>query len=84
MNTDQIQIRLTVSDRLYEFLQGKSLRLGVAVTQVVKHLIVKEAETENYPVFPASLKTEEKYAQAQKKLDKFIKVDDVNKYLNSL
>lgn len=84
MNTSQIQLRLTLTDRLYEFLQAKAARLGLPVTQVVKHLIVKEAEKEEYPIFPASALAERKFKEAQANPGKFIKVDDVEKYLNSL
>jgi len=84
MNTGQIQLRLTLTDRLYEFLQAKAARLGLPVTQVVKHMIIKEAEKEEYPVFPASALAERKFEEAQTNLDNFIKVDNVEKYLNSL
>ncbi len=84
MNTGQIQLRITLTDQIYEFLQAKAARLGLPITQVVKHLIVNEAEKEEYPTFPASALAEEKFSQAQANLDKFIKVADVKKYLNSL
>ena len=84
MNTGQIQVRITLTDQLYEFLQAKAARLGLPITQVVKHLIVKEAEKEEYPVFPASSLAENKFAQAQSGLSDFVKVDDIKKYLDSL
>lgn len=84
MNTGQIQVRLTLTDQLYEFLQGKAARLGLPITQVIKHLIVKEAEKEEYPTFPASPRVEKKYKEAIANLSSFIKVDDVKKYLDSL
>ena len=84
MNTGQIQVRITLTDQLYEFLQAKAARLGLPITQVVKHLIVKEAEKEEYPVFPASSLAENKFAKAQCGLSDFVKVDDIKKYLDSL
>jgi hypothetical protein len=84
MITGQIQVRLTLTDRLYELLQAKAARLGLPVTQVVKHLIIQEAEKEEYPIFPASALTEKKYDEAQAKLNSFVKVDDVKRYLDSL
>jgi antitoxin component of RelBE/YafQ-DinJ toxin-antitoxin module len=84
MNTGQIQLRLTLTEQLYEFLQAKAARLGLPVTQVVKHMIIKEAEKEEFPVFPASVLAEQKFNEVQSKLDGFVKVDDVKKYLDSL
>ena len=84
MNTGQIQLRLTLTNQLYEFLQAKAARLGLPVTQVVKHLIVREAEKEEYPVFPASVLAEQKFDEAESKLSSFIKVDDIKGYLDSL
>ena len=84
MNTGQIQLRITLTDQLYEFLQAKAARLGLPITQVVKHLIVNEAEKETYPTFPASALAEKKFEQAQSNLNGFVKVDDVKRYLDSL
>jgi antitoxin component of RelBE/YafQ-DinJ toxin-antitoxin module len=84
MITGQIQVRLTITDQLYEFLQAKAAKLGLPVTQVIKHMIIQEAEKEEYPVFPASPLTEKKYYEAQSNLDNFVKVDDVKKYLDTL
>ena len=84
MNTGQIQLRVTLTEQLYEFLQAKAARLGLPVTQVVKHLIVREVEKEAYPVFPASALAEKKFAEAQSDLGKFVQIEDVKKYLDSL
>lgn len=84
MNTGQIQLRITLTDQLYDFLQAKAQRLGLPITQLVKYLIVKEAEKEEFPVFPASTLAEQKYSEAKSNFKEFIKVDDVNKYLESL
>jgi hypothetical protein len=84
MNTGQIQVRLTLTDQLYTFLQARAARLGLPVTQVVKHMIVKEAEKEEFPTFPASSMAEQKFEHAQANLGDFVKVEDVKKYLDSL
>jgi predicted urease superfamily metal-dependent hydrolase len=84
MNTGQIQLRLTLTGQLYEFLQAKAARLGLPVTQVVKHMIVKEVEKEEFPVFPASVLAEQKFEEAQSNLGSFVKIDDVKRYLDSL
>lgn len=84
MNTGQIQLRVTLTDQLYEFLQSRAARLGLPVTQLVKHMIIKEAEKEEFPTYLASTLAEQKFEQAHSKPDNFVKVDDVKKYLDSL
>ncbi len=84
MNTGQIQVRLTLTSQLYNFLQGQASRLGIPVTQVVKHMIIENAQKEEFPTFKASLKAEQAYAKAMTNLDSFVQVDDVGKYLESL
>lgn len=44
MNTGQIQVRISLTDQLYQFLLGQSNRLGIPVTQVVKHMIIEKAQ----------------------------------------
>ena len=46
MNTQQIQLKISLSDQLNDLLQSKAARLGIPVTQFVKHLIIKDVETE--------------------------------------
>jgi hypothetical protein len=84
MNIGQIQVRLSLTDQLYEFLQAKSAKLGLPITQVIKHIIIKEAEKEEYPVFPASEMAETKFIEAKANLGNFVKVEDVKRYLDSL
>jgi len=84
MNVGQIQVRLSLSDPLYDFLRSKSARLGVPVTQVIKHMIMREAEGEKFPVYPASAAAEEKYKNAKAGLSEFVETKDINSFMNSL
>jgi hypothetical protein len=84
MNTGQIQLRITLTNQLYDFLQAKSTRLGLPVTQLVKHLIIKEAEKEEYPTYPASLLAEQKFQEAITHPENFVKITDIKKYLDTL
>lgn len=84
MNTGQIQLRLTLTDQLYEFLQSWSVRLGIPVTQVVKHMIIERAQREEYPVFSASGKTEDDYKLAMSEKHKATKITDVDKFFKNL
>lgn len=82
----QIQLKISLSDHLYDFLESKAARLGVPVTQFVKHLIIKEVEKDEYPVFPMSKRTEEVAIKAieDSSMGKSIEVNDIDKYFNEL
>lgn len=84
MNTGQIQLRLTLTDQLYEFLQGQASRLGVPVTQLVKHMIIEKAQKEEFPTFRASAKAEQAYEEAMANLDKAVEVKNIAEYFDNL
>ena len=46
IQTSQIQLKISLSEQLNDCLESKAARLGVPVTQFVKHLILKEVENE--------------------------------------
>jgi len=71
-----IQLKVNLSLELQELLQSKAGRLGVPLTQYVKHILIKDVETEEYPVFRASTEVEEAAKQALKELDKAIDAKD--------
>ncbi len=84
MNTGQIQIRVSISQQLGDLLKSKANRLGVPLTQLVKHLIIKEVENEEYPVFKASEETELAAAKALKELPKLKSITNIHEYLKQL
>ena len=84
MSMQQIQVKVSLSQQLNELLQAKAARLGLPVTQFVKHLIIKEVEHEEYPTYQMSERTEEKLKEAMKQKDKAVKVDDVSKFFKNL
>lgn len=84
MNTQQIQLKISLSDQLNDLIQSKAARLGIPVTQFVKHLIIKDVESEQYPVFKASERTIIKAKQAIKDRNKAVVVNDVEEYFKSL
>ncbi|MEK7163771.1 MAG: hypothetical protein AAB768_01350 [Patescibacteria group bacterium] len=86
MNTAQIQLRLTLSDQLYDFLLGQANRFGLTVTQVVKHLIIEKAQRDEYPTFMASdstIKSSQKALEDYKN-GKYIAVDNLKEYFDNL
>jgi len=46
MQTTQVQLKISLSEQLNDLLLGKAQRLGIPLTQYVKHIIVKEVEKE--------------------------------------
>ena len=84
MNTTQVQLKVSLSQQLNGLLQSKAIRLGVPVTQFVKHLIVKEVENEDYPTFEASERTIRAVKKAMKEIDKSVVVNDVHKFFKEL
>lgn len=83
MNSQQIQLKISLSDQLNDLLQSKAARLGIPVTQFVKHLIIKEVETEEYPVFKASERTEKRAQEAIRQIDRAVDAKDFFKQLHN-
>lgn len=84
MNTQQIQLKISLSDQLNDLLQSKASRLGIPVTQLVKHLIIKDVETEEYPTFKASEKLEAITKRAMENIDKAVEVKDIDEFFKNL
>ncbi|MBI2338613.1 hypothetical protein HYU95_05535 [Candidatus Daviesbacteria bacterium] len=82
--TSQIQLKISLSEQLSDLLQSKAARLGVPVTQFVKHLIMKEVENEAVPVFEASDWLEHKTGKALKEIKKAVEVKDVHQFFQNL
>ncbi|QQG44124.1 MAG: hypothetical protein HYW86_04675 [Candidatus Roizmanbacteria bacterium] len=84
MQTSQVQLKISLSEQLNDLLKGKAQRLGVPVTQLVKHIIIKEVENERFPTFIVSSKTEKKAEKALREIDQSEIVDNVEDYFNNL
>ncbi len=84
MKTPQIQVKISLTSQLYDFLLGQSSQLGIPVTQVVKHMIIEKAQKDDFPTYRASQRTEDAYKQAILEKDKAVVVDDVDKYFANL
>lgn len=82
IQSSQIQLKLSLSEKLSDLLESKAARLGVPVTQFVKHLILKEVENEEYPVFQASEQVENNTKQALNQIDKAVDASDFFKTLS--
>ncbi len=82
MITQQIQLKISLSQQLSDLLASKAARVGIPVTQLVKHLIIKEVENLEYPVFQISESSEKKAQQAMQQIDKAADASDFFKQLN--
>ncbi len=86
IQSSQIQLKISLSEQLSDRLESKAARLGVPVTQFVKHLILKEVENEEYPTFEMSASTEKRARKALKDYGegKAVIVDDIYKFFKEL
>ncbi len=86
MNTTQAQIKVNLPLSMKDFLESKASKFGMPVAGYIKHLILKDIEDMDYPVYKASEKTEEAYKKAVTEYDagKTIKVKDVDTFFEEL
>ncbi len=84
MITTQVQIKVSLSEQLNDLLVSRAQRLGVPITQFIKHLIIKEVEQEQFPTFITSSRTEKKGEKALKEINQSMIVDNVEEYFNRL
>ncbi len=82
--TGQVQIRVSVSQQLGDLLKSKAQRLGIPVTQLVKHLLITEVKDEEYPTFQASDRVVQKAKKALQEKTKAVKVTNVSEYFRSI
>lgn len=84
MSLAQVQIKISLSEQLNALLKSKAQRIGVPVTQLVKYIIIKEVEKEDYPVFVPSERVEKKTEKALREIDKAIEVNDLDEFFKNL
>ncbi len=82
MSAQQIQLKISLSEQLNDLLASKAARVGIPVTQLVKHLIIKEVEDLEYPTFQMSENTEKRAHEAMEQIDKALDASDFFKQLN--
>ena len=87
MVTQQAQIKITLPLALKEFLESKASKFDLPISSYVRHLIIKDVEEMDYPVFEASDSTIKAYKKAMKEKDKAVRfnsVEELDKYLKNL
>ena len=55
---DTIQLKVTLPVALYDYLESKAQRFGLAMATYIKHLVIKDVEEMDLPTFKMSAKTE--------------------------
>jgi len=78
-----IQLKVNLTPELQELLQSKASKFGVPLTQYVKHVLMKDVEDEDYPIYRASEATEKAAQQALDDLDNAVSSSDFFKSLRN-
>ena len=84
IDTGQLQIRVSISQQLGDLLKSRAERLGIPMTQLVKHLIIDEVKNEEYPIFKASDVTEKAAKEAMEHIDEAVDINSVNEFFKNL
>ena len=86
MNTPQSQIKINLPANLKDLVQSRASRFGMPLAGYIKHLILKDVEDMDYPVYEASERTIKAYKQALKdeKEGKLVEVTDIKKFFDEL
>lgn len=82
MNTP-IQLKINLTTQLQELLESKAGKFGVPLTQYVKHVLMKDVEDAEYPVFKASEETEKAAREALQQLDKSVDAKSLFRQLHN-
>jgi hypothetical protein len=77
-----IQLKINLTMQLQELLASKAGKFGVPLTQYVKHVLMKDVQDLEYPVFKASEETEREAREALQQLDKAVDAKNFFKQLH--
>jgi predicted DNA-binding protein len=83
---DTIQLKITLPIALYDYLESKAQRFGLAMATYIKHLVIKDVEDMDIPTFPMSPKTEAVALKALKdyRAGRVKEVKSIDELLNSI
>lgn len=84
MHTNVTQLKLSLPDPLYDYLNSKAGKFGLTLSSYVKNLIINDVRDMDYPTYQASGKTEESYKKALQERSAAMKVNDVGEYFKTL
>lgn len=86
MNTIQTQLKVNIPESMMDYLESKANKFGMPIAGYIKHLILKDIEDMDYPIYKASESTEKAYENAMKEYNsgKIVKVSDVDTFFDEL
>ncbi len=86
MVTQQAQVKLNLPLALKEYLESKASRFGMPLAGYIKHLVLKDVEDMDYPIFELSERSEKAYKRALRaqKEGKLVSVDNVDAFFKNL
>ena len=87
MITQQSQIKVNLPVNLKDYLESKANKFGMPLAGYIKHLILKDVEDMDYPVFELSARSEEALKRALKEKDKAIVIKntkELNEFFEKL
>lgn len=84
MITQQEQVKLNLPITLKEYLESKADRFGMTIAGYLKHLILKDVEDMEYPIYQTSERTTKKAVKALKTKKKSIVIKDIDHFFKNL
>lgn len=86
MSTNTVQLKVTLSNNLVDFLRSRASRFGLTMSSYVKNLIVNDVKIDEFPEYRMSKKTEEIGLKAIEEYlaGKAKEVKDVDNFVDNL
>lgn len=84
MSTNTNQIKVTLSDPLYDFLNSKAGKFGLTLSSYIKNLIINDVKDMDYPTYQASSRTEQAYKKALEEKDSAIEINNIDQFFEGL
>lgn len=75
METVQAQLKLNLPMPMKVYVEKKASKFGMTIAAYIKHLIVKDIEEKEYPIYKASERVERAYEKAMKDKSKAVLVE---------
>jgi hypothetical protein len=82
MVTAQTQIKINLPVSLKKHLETRAQRFGMPLAGYIRHLILKDVDQTDYPVYKASNRTEKAAQKAIKEINKSVGLDELFKRLD--
>lgn len=84
MLTQYTQIKINLPLTLMDYVKSKAAKFDIPITSYVKHLLIKDMEDMEYPVFKMSERSKEKLERALKEKHKAVNVVNVSDFFEKL